>query len=71
MKIEGFKNALDAILGLGANFVESLIMKRVQCKLGNLFDLEDKSIDVSEYMESATVFSKKMVELVQNTSIHK
>ena len=61
--VEVFANALESILGNGAKFLEFLIMKRFNEKIGNIFQLEDA--EVCNYMMAATEFSKKIIELVE------
>ena len=61
--VEVFTNALENILGNGAKFLEFLIMKRFNEKIGNIFQLEDA--EICNYMIAATEFSKKIIELVK------
>ena len=61
--IEVFSHALENLLGNGAKFLEFLIMKRFNEKIGNIFKLEDG--EICNYMMAATDFSKKIIELVE------
>lgn len=41
MRIEDFAHAMEKIFGLGASFLEVLIMKRLYNKIGGVFQLEE------------------------------
>ena len=60
--LEAFVNALENVLGDGAKFLEFLIMKRFNKKIGNVNEFED--FEMGEYMIAATEFSKKIIEFV-------
>ena len=47
-----FKKALDSIFGLGADYLEKIIVKRLHEKLGLRFK-EGKNVDFLEYVETA------------------
>ena len=61
--VEIFSKALESLLGDGTKFLEFLIMKRFNEKIGNIFQLEDG--EICNYMMAATEFSKKIVELME------
>lgn len=53
-KIEAFASAIEKIFGLGANFLEILIMKRLYEKLGGVFEWEEPTDFVfAEYVALA------------------
>ena len=60
--IEAFANALEEIFGNGAKFLEFLIMKKFNQKIGCIFKLEED--ETSFYVTAATDFSKKIIELL-------
>jgi len=52
--IEAFANAIEKIFGLGANFLEILIMKRLYEKMGRNFKLRtSKNLEFVEYITVA------------------
>lgn len=52
--IEAFANAIEKIFGLGANFLEILIMKRLYEKMGRNFKLRtSKDLEFVEYITVA------------------
>jgi len=61
--LEAFVKALESVLGDGAKFLEFLIMKRFNKKIGNMGEFEDW--EIGDYMMAATVFSKKIIEFVE------
>jgi hypothetical protein len=61
--LETFANAIEAIFGEGAKFLELLIMKKFQEKIGRIFKMDDA--DYAEYIIAAADFSKKIMELSQ------
>jgi len=53
-KIEAFADAIEKIFGLGANFLENLIVKRLYEKVGQSFELrESKNLAFTEQVASA------------------
>jgi hypothetical protein len=67
-RIEEFKDAIEKIFGLGAKFLEILIMKRVYEKFGQdfIFNQEPEDLIFVEYIEAArkTYLKKMKNELV-------
>ena len=61
--VEVFVNALESILGNGAKFLEFIIMKRFNEKIGNIIEFEYG--EIGDYMKVATEFSKRIIELVE------
>ena len=61
--LEVFVTALESILGNGAKFLEFIIMKRFNEKIGNIIEFEDD--EIGDYMMAATEFSKRIIELVE------
>ena len=54
LEIEEFAEAIERIFGLGANFLEVLIMKRLHEKIGVVFDWnESKKFVFAEYVMAA------------------
>jgi hypothetical protein len=54
LEIEAFAEAIEKIFGLGANFLEVLIMKRLHEKIGVVFDWnESKKFVFAEYVMAA------------------
>lgn len=54
LEIEEFAEAIEKIFGLGANFLEVLIMKRLHEKTGGVFDWnESKKFVFAEYVMAA------------------
>jgi hypothetical protein len=54
LEIEEFAEAIEKIFGLGANFLEVLIMKRLHEKTGVVFDWnESKKFVFAEYVMAA------------------
>lgn len=54
LEIEAFAEAIEKIFGLGANFLEVLIMKRLHEKTGVVFDWnESKKFVFAEYVMAA------------------
>lgn len=66
-KIEEFTDAIERIFGLGAKFLEILIMKRLYEKVGHIFEYnqEMKDLVFTEYVEAAKKSFEKQVKLVQ------
>ena len=67
-KIEAFANAIEKIFGLGANFLEILIMKRLYEKVGRSFKMHrSKDLKFTEYVAAAkrSFLEKRPMELVQ------
>ena len=62
--IEAFVCCLEDIFGNGAKFLEFLIMKKFNQKIGGIFKLEDN--EITNYMSAATDFSKKIIELMES-----
>ena len=54
LEIEAFAEAIEKIFGLGANFLEVLIMKRLHEKIGVVFDWnESRKFVFAEYVMAA------------------
>jgi hypothetical protein len=67
-KIEEFTDAIERIFGLGAKFLEILIMKRLYEKVGHEFEYsqEQKDLVFTEYVDAAKKsFEKQVEKLVQ------
>jgi hypothetical protein len=67
-KIEAFANAIEKIFGLGANFLEILIMKRLYEKVGRSFKMHrPEGLTFTEYVTAAkrSFLEKTAMELVQ------
>lgn len=53
-RIEDFANGIEKIFGLGANFIEILIMKKLYEKIGVQLEWnEDKELIFTNYVEAA------------------
>lgn len=63
-KIEEFADAIERIFGLGAKFLEILIMKRLYEKVGDSFEYnrERKDLVFTEYVEAAKKSFEKQIE---------
>ena len=63
-KIEEFTDAIERIFGLGAKFLEILIMKRLYEKVGHIFEYnrEEKNLVFAEYVKAAKQSFGKQVE---------
>jgi adenylate cyclase class IV len=67
-KIEAFANAIEKIFGLGANFLEILIMKRLYEKVGQTFKMHrSENLKFTEYVAAAkrSFLGKRAKDLVQ------
>lgn len=67
-KIEALANAIEKIFGLGANFLEILIMKRLYEKIGQSFRMRgSEDFTFTEYVATAkrSFLEKRPMELVQ------
>ena len=61
--LENFASVIETIFGPGAKFLELLIMKKFQEKIGGIFKMDEA--DHAEYIIAAADFSKRIVELSQ------
>ena len=53
-KIEAFANAIEKIFGLGANFLEILIMKKLYEKIGQTFKMHgSENLKFTKYVAAA------------------
>ena len=53
-KIEAFENAIENIFGIGANFLEIIIMKQLYIKVGGAFELNETArLAFAEYVATA------------------
>jgi hypothetical protein len=53
-KIEAFENAIENIFGIGANFLEIIIMKQLYRKVGGAFELNETArLAFAEYVATA------------------
>ena len=68
-RLEEFVDAIEKIFGLGAKFLEILIMKRIHDKIGQVFryDKEPQDLVFMEYVEAArqSFLRKTNCELVK------
>jgi hypothetical protein len=67
-KIEAFAKAIEKIFGLGANFLESLIMKRLYEKIGGVFEWQESTEFVfTKYVAAAkqNFLEKKRVKTIE------
>jgi hypothetical protein len=68
-RLEEFVDAIEKLFGLGAKFLEVLIMKRIHEKLGQVFkyDKEPQDLIFTEYVEAArqSFLRKPNYELVK------
>jgi len=66
LEIEEFAEAIERIFGLGANFLEVLIMKRLHEKTGVVFDWnESKKFVFAEYVMAAKInFEERQKERI-------
>lgn len=53
LEIEEFAKAIEKIFGLGANFLETLIMKRLHEKTGGEFDWSKSKFSFADYIMAA------------------
>jgi len=52
-KTEAFVNAMEKIFGMGADYLEILIMKKLHEKIGGDIKLTDSDLTFIEYVEAA------------------
>jgi len=67
-EIEAFANAIEKIFGLGANFLEILIMKRLYEKVGQTFKMHGSAnLKFAKYVAAAkrSYLGKRAEDLVQ------
>ncbi len=68
-RVEEFNDAIEKIFGLGAKFIEILIMKRLHNKLGVsfVFNQEPKNLIFTEYVEAA---KKRYLNDIKNEMVN-
>lgn len=68
-KIEEFADAIEKIFGLGAKFLEILIMKRLYEKVGGVFDYNQENLVFTEYVATTrqSFLKKKRVDSTQGS----
>jgi hypothetical protein len=66
-KFEEFTRAIESIFGVGADWIEVLIMKRIHKKVGGVYSITQR-FGLTEYVVEAKRFSKR-AELTCNLGV--